>query len=76
MVFSRLVLNDVPVLDQNAVLDTKYVCRNPVHRETHAAEAPMHDYKAVVGNYQPWFVLQGRRNALYNFGDQNVSAVA
>src|SRR5258708_2073641 len=31
----------------------------------HAAEAPMHDYKDVVRNNQPGFVLQGRRNALY-----------
>ena len=65
MPFSRLVLNNVPMLNENAVLDTQYVGSDPIHRKTHATEAPMHDYKIALGNDQSRFILQGRRNALY-----------
>ena len=49
------------MLNENAVVGAQYLCRNTIHRETEAAEAPMHDYKVAVGNDWSGFVLQGRQ---------------
>jgi hypothetical protein len=65
LLFSRLVLNDVPIFNKNAVLDTQYVSGNSIHGKTEAAEAAMHYYKVTVGENQSGFVLQGHRRALY-----------
>ena len=54
------VLNHIPVLGQKPVLDTQYVCHNPVHREAKAAETPVQDHVVAISNYESWFILQGR----------------
>jgi hypothetical protein len=53
------------MLNENAVLDSQDVGREPIHRKPHATKAAMDDYKVGVGNDQSGFVLQSRRNALY-----------
>ena len=35
------VLNHIPVFGQKPVLNTQYVCHNPVHRLAHARESPV-----------------------------------
>src|SRR6185369_2073137 len=39
----RLVLNHVPMFDEDSVLDEKNVCCNPVHRKTKVRKSSMHD---------------------------------
>ena len=53
------------MLDENAVLDTQDIGRNPVHGQTHTAETAMYDHKIVLGDDQSRFVFQRRWNALY-----------
>jgi len=40
-----LVLNHIPLFDQNPVLDANDVGCNPVHRLAEARKPPMHDYE-------------------------------
>ncbi|OLB91613.1 MAG: hypothetical protein AUH25_02220 [Thaumarchaeota archaeon 13_1_40CM_38_12] len=40
-----LVLNHIPVFDQNPVLDAYDVGCNPVHRLAEARKPPMHDFE-------------------------------
>ena len=36
--FRRFILDDVPVLDQNSVLNADDVCSNPIYRRTETAK--------------------------------------
>jgi len=42
LLFSRLVLNHIPVFDKNAVLDAKNIRCNPVHRLAEARKSSVH----------------------------------
>ncbi len=43
--FGGLVLNHIPVFDQNPVLDAYDVGCNPVHRLAEARKPPVHDFE-------------------------------
>src|SRR5258705_12866711 len=64
LLLGRLVLNHIPMLDEDAVLDPQNVSRNPVHRKTHTTESPVEDYKIGLCNDQARFVFQSGGNAL------------
>ncbi len=58
------VLDHIPVLDQNPVLDTKNVRCNPIHRSTETAKSAVHDHEISVGHDRSRFVLERWRKAL------------
>src|ERR1700678_803573 len=62
--FGCLVLNNIPMLNQNTVLHTQYVRRNPVHGKAKAAETSMQDYEVLLSDDRSWFVLQRWRKTL------------
>jgi hypothetical protein len=45
LLFGRFILNDVPMLDKDSVLNAHNVCGNPIHRSTETAKSPMHNFK-------------------------------
>jgi hypothetical protein len=59
-----LVLDHIPVLDQNAVLDAENVRGNPIHRSTETAKSPVHDHEVSLGQDRSGFVLQRWWDAL------------
>ena len=59
-----LVLDHVPVLDQDAILDAKNVCGNPIHGSTEAAKSAVHDHEVSLGHDCSGFVLQRWRDIL------------
>src|SRR5258705_229809 len=63
LLLSRLVLNDIPVLDQNPVLDAQDIRRNPIHRNPKAGESPVDDHEIAIGHNHPWLILERGRNA-------------
>src|SRR5882672_688901 len=64
LLLSRLVLNNIPVLDQHAIFDANDVRRDPVHRSSKAGESPVDDHEFAIGHNHPRFILQRGRNAL------------
>ncbi|MGC2332183.1 MAG: hypothetical protein WA581_12060 [Candidatus Acidiferrales bacterium] len=60
----RIVLNHIPMFNQNSILDSKNVCRNPVYRQADARNSPIHDCEISFGHNPSLFVLQGVRDAL------------
>src|SRR6185295_17969753 len=59
------VLKDIPVFDQNSVLDAKDVRRNPVHRPAHARESPMDDHEITIRHNHPRFILERGWSTFY-----------
>src|ERR1700683_1090807 len=43
LLFSGLILNDISVFEQNALLHAKDIGGDPIYRQTELAEAAMHD---------------------------------
>src|SRR5580765_1028179 len=64
LLFCGLILNDVPMLDQDPVLYAKNVRCNPVHRLAEARKSPVHDHKIFIGQNHSSFILQRWRDAL------------
>ena len=64
MLLRRLVLNDIPVLDQNPILDSEDIGGNPVHRLAEARKSPVYDHKIFIGYNHSRFILQRWRDAL------------
>src|SRR5580700_11309450 len=62
--FRRFILNHIPVIDQNAVLDADDVCSNPVHWGAKVRKSPVHDHDVSLGHDRSRFVLQRCRDAL------------
>ncbi len=58
------VLDHVPVLGQNSILDANDVRYNPVDRLPNARISPVHDYKISVGDNRSVLILQRRRDTL------------
>src|ERR1700676_1729660 len=58
LLLGGFVLKDIPVFDQNSVLDAHDVRRNPVRRPTHARESPMEDHELPISPNQPRFILE------------------
>src|SRR5437868_9358700 len=55
---SGFVLNHIPMLDKNPVLNTHNICRNPIHRRSETAKSPVHDHEVSVSHDCSRFVLQ------------------
>src|SRR5260370_36274026 len=59
-----LILNHIPMLDQNAIFDANDVRRNPVHGLSEARKSPVHDNEVSLSNDHSRFVLQRWWDAL------------
>src|SRR6516164_4253705 len=57
----RLILDDIPVLDEESVLDAEDVRRDPVRRRPEPREATVDDDKLALRHDNAGLVLQGRR---------------
>src|SRR5271170_7686723 len=62
--FRRFILNDVPMLDKDSVLNAHDICGNPIHGSTEAAKSPVHDHDVSLGHDHSRLVLQRWRDAL------------
>src|SRR4029077_13543959 len=63
LILSGLVLNYVPMLDQNPVFDNHNVHSDPVHRCAKARKSAVNDHKIAVRNNDSWLILQRGWNA-------------
>src|SRR5712664_770025 len=78
--FGHFILNDIPMFDQKAVLDTNNVRGNPIHRSTEVAKSPLNDHEVTLGDDGSRFVPQRGWKALDELEESfsawfNVSAV-
>src|ERR1035438_2887762 len=64
LLLRRFILNDVPMLDKNSVLNAHNICGNPIHGSTETAESPVHNHEVSLGHDRSGFVLQGWRDTL------------
>src|SRR5882724_11399071 len=64
LLLGRLVLNYIPMLDEDAVLHPHNVSGNRVHRQTHTTESPVKNHKIALRNDQTRFVFQRCGDAL------------
>src|SRR6202171_4898238 len=62
--FRHFILNDVPMLDKDPVLNAHNICGNPIHRSTETAKSPVHDHEVSLSHDRSRFVLQCWRDAL------------
>src|SRR5260370_15746735 len=62
--FRCFMLNDVPMLDKDSVLNAHDICGNPVHREAEVRKSPVHDHEVSLGHNHSRFILQRWRKAL------------
>src|SRR5258708_1929347 len=58
------VLNDIPVLHENAVLNAKNISRDPVHHCPKPGKTPMRNNEVSFGNDQTSFIMQSGRKGL------------
>src|ERR1700730_7428558 len=59
-----LVLDHIPMLDQNAIFDANDVRRNPVHREAEVRKSSVHDDEIPFTYNRSGFIFESRRKAL------------
>src|SRR5690348_267717 len=76
----RFILNDVPMLNKDSILNAHNVCGNPVDRSTETAESPVHHHELSLSHDRSWLVLERRRKALDEIEEafttrRNMSAV-
>src|ERR1700730_11821328 len=64
LLFSRSILNDVPMLDEDSVLNAYDIRGNPIHGGAETAKSPVHDYEVPLSHDRSGFVLQRWRDAL------------
>ena len=57
LLLSGFILNDIPVLYENAVFHANNIRRNPVHRCSESGKAPMHDHEVTIADNRTGFVL-------------------
>jgi hypothetical protein len=62
--FCGFILNYIPMLDEDSVLDAHDIRGNPIHRSTETAESAVHDHEVSLGHDRSRFVLQRWRDAL------------
>src|SRR5260370_27730754 len=62
--FRRFILNDVPMLDKDSVLNAHNICGNPIHRSTETAKSPVHDHEVSLSHNRSRLVLQRWWDAL------------
>jgi hypothetical protein len=63
LLFGRFILNNVPMLDKDSVLNAHNICGDPIHRRTETAKSPVHDHKVSLSHDHSGFVLQRWRDA-------------
>ena len=64
MIFGRFILNHVPMLDKDSVLNAQNICCNPVHGQAEVRKSTVDDYKISFGYDRSWLVLERWRKAL------------
>src|SRR5437588_5769504 len=60
----RLVLDHIPMLDENPILDPHDVCRDPIHRRSEPRKPPVNDNEVALSHDHSGLVFQRRRHAL------------
>src|SRR5258706_459703 len=73
LLFGGFVLKNIPVFDQNSVLDTEDVRRNPIRRPAQSRESPVDDDEIAIGRNHPRFILE-RRWTTFNEVKESVAA--
>src|SRR5882762_9283167 len=63
LLLCSLVLNNIPVLDQNSVLDANDVRRDPVRRRAKAGETTVNYHEITLGHDYSRLILQRGWNA-------------
>src|SRR5712664_2386419 len=58
LLFCGLILNDVPMLDNDSVLNAHNIRGNPIHRSAEIAKSPVHDHEVSLSHDRSRFVLQ------------------
>src|SRR2546425_11065541 len=53
-----LVLNHVPMFNENSLFDPKNICRDPIDRQADPREPPVNDDKISLSHDHPRFILQ------------------
>src|SRR6266542_325301 len=48
--FGHFILNDIPMLNQDSVLNAQNICGNPIHRSAEAAKSPVNNHEVTVGD--------------------------
>src|SRR5260370_14415188 len=61
LLLGSLVLNDIPVFDENPILQANDVRCDPVHRQSDVGESTMNDDVVVFSKNDPWLILERRR---------------
>jgi hypothetical protein len=75
-----LVLDHIPLLDQNAIFDANDVRRNPVHREAEVRKSSVHDDEIPFSQNRSMLIFESWRKTLDEIKQalttgSNVSAV-
>src|SRR5260370_7289594 len=60
-----LILNHIPVLDQNTAFNSDDVRHDPVRRKAQTGETTVHDYVASFAHDDPCLALRPSRLTLY-----------
>src|SRR5216683_5767118 len=63
MLLRGFVFDDVPMLDQNVILDANDVRRNPVHGQAEIRESSVHDHELSLCHYCSGLILERWREA-------------
>ena len=58
LLFGGFILNDVPMLDKDSVLNAQNICGNPIHSSTEPAKSAVHDYEVSLCHDCSRLVLQ------------------
>src|SRR5437667_144291 len=64
LLLRRFILNDVPMPDEESVLNAHDICGNPVHREAEVRKSPVQNHEVSFGHNHSRFVLKLWRDAL------------
>src|SRR5260370_38913952 len=64
LLLGSLVLNDIPVFDENSILQANDVRCDPVHRQSDVGEPPMNDDIVVFRKNHSRLILERRRRGL------------
>src|SRR5882724_5927279 len=54
--FGHFILNYIPMLDKDSVLNAHNICGNPIHRSTEAAKSPVNNHEVTLGDNCSRFV--------------------
>src|ERR1700733_9554847 len=63
--FGGLILNHVPVLHEDAILDAHNIGGNPIHRKPEVTKSSVYDDQITFGHNCSRFVFECWRSALY-----------